>query len=822
MERETSIGCGPTLLLALFLLWLVGLPAGLRAVGGELSSGLLLLVAGVGLVLVFGAIAWSTRRRSGWRTVAAFSTALLALSGFLTLDAVVRTFSPWSPLGTAALRLGLLLAYVAAAAWWAPRLAGLGALPLTTGLGLDRFRLAPLALGIALAAVLSLPWPLTGALGDRLTSLELLAQTLARVLPDIVMVWGIVFLLLNGALARSWTAGLLTMLAYWVAFAAGQFLAPSADTLLQEVVVLAALPLLLTELRARDAGVYPLLPVAWGAYAAPFLFTDPRDALTTGGIPELTHLYSYGIVCLLALLLGLALWAGRKVVQHAERQTAQPFLHPRTNSGIALALALAALIAWGGLFAVYGKPRFYDDGFLLILSEQADLDAAAAFPDRTERLAYVYRTLVDTADRTQGPLRAELDALGVPYRSYYLVNMIRVDGHRWLMGRFTGRPDVAQVLLNPNVRDYPFRRPLTELLLSQDSTPSPGVQENLQAINAPAAWDLGVTGEGIVVAGEDTGFSWTHPALQAHYRGWDGQTASHDYNWHDAWDDTAVPWDDDMHGTHTMGTVLGDDGAGNRTGVAPGARWIGCRNMRRGFGNPAAYIECMEFLLAPYPHGGDPFHDGDVTKSPHVINNSWGCPPWEGCAPDTLARAAEVLRTAGVMMVVSAGNEGPACATVQDPPASYDDVFSIGATDLAGQTIASFSSRGPAAGQLKPDISAPGQEIRSSVPGGGYTLADGTSMAGPHVVGVVALVWSADPALIGEIDATEVLLCQTARSISVDRVCTLADAVPDDPFASLYANPICACGDVAGVPNNVYGCGVIDAAAAVRAALAGQ
>jgi subtilisin family serine protease len=327
-----------------------------------------------------------------------------------------------------------------------------------------------------------------------------------------------------------------------------------------------------------------------------------------------------------------------------------------------------------------------------------------------------------------------------------------------------------------------------------------------------------VTGEGIVAAGQDTGYDWTHPVLQPHYRGWDGQSADHDYNWHDSWDDVPIPFDDDSHGTHTMGTVLGDDGSTNLTGVAPGAQWIGCRNMRRGFGNPGSYAECMEFFLAPYPHGGDPFTDGDARFAPHVINNSWGCPDIEGCFPATLEPAVEALRAAGIMMVVSAGNDGPSCSTVTDPPSNYDAAFSVGATGNGGH-ITGFSSRGPVGGLIKPDVSAPGANVRSSVPGGGYGYAGGTSMAGPHVAGVVALLWSADPTLIGDIDATERLICQTAVSKPVERVCTIEDEVPEGMFASLVSNPICACGETIGVPNNVYGCGFIDAGAAVQKTL---
>lgn len=257
-----------------------------------------------------------------------------------------------------------------------------------------------------------------------------------------------------------------------------------------------------------------------------------------------------------------------------------------------------------------------------------------------------------------------------------------------------------------------------------------------------------------------------------------------------------------------MGIIVGEDADGNnRIGVAPQARWIGCRNMRRGLGNPGAYIECMEFFLAPYPYGGDPFRDGNVSMAPHIVNNSWGCPPMEGCAPDTLRRAVEVMRAAGIMMVVSVGNEGPACSTALIPPANYDAVFSVGATDLAGNTIASFSSRGPVGDLVKPDISAPGESIRSAVPGGGYAAFSGTSMAGPHVAGVVALVWSANPELIGRIDETEALLCRTAQPRHVPELCPAPFGQP------------CACGGLTGTPNNVFGCGLVDAAAAVRAAV---
>jgi hypothetical protein len=87
------------------------------------------------------------------------------------------------------------------------------------------------------------------------------------------------------------------------------------------------------------------------------------------------------------------------------------------------------------------------------------------------------------------------------------------------------------------------------------------------------------------------------------------------------------------------------------------------------------------------------------------------------------------------------------------------------------------------------------------------------------VAGLVALLWSADPELIGAIDSTEALICQTAVPKPVDMACGAETNALESPLAALFSNPVCACGDVRGVPNNVYGCGFIDAGAAVQMAL---
>jgi serine protease AprX len=328
-------------------------------------------------------------------------------------------------------------------------------------------------------------------------------------------------------------------------------------------------------------------------------------------------------------------------------------------------------------------------------------------------------------------------------------------------------------------------------------------------VHAPEVWALGHTGQEIVVANQDTGMRWTHNALKPHYRGWNGSSADHNYNWWDAihsgggscGPNRQEPCDDDSHGTHTTGTAVGDDGSGNQIGVAPGAKWIGCRNMDQTNGTPQTYTECFQFFIAPTNLQGQ---NPDPTRRPHVMNNSWNCPPSEGCAHDTLKTIVENTQAAGIFVVASTGNLGPNCSTVQNPPAIYEATFSTGAVSGAN-ALAGFSSRGPVtvdgSGRIKPNIVAPGVNVRSSVNSGdsAYSIYSGTSMASPHMVGVVALLWSARPDLVRNIAATKQLLSATAN-----------------PSVTVSNGGLC--GGVDHVPNNHFGWGLVDALAAVNPA----
>ncbi|WP_374687667.1 S8 family serine peptidase, partial [Promineifilum sp.] len=424
--------------------------------------------------------------------------------------------------------------------------------------------------------------------------------------------------------------------------------------------------------------------------------------------------------------------------------------------------ALAAALAGGG-----------EAEFLVVLSERADLSRAAALGDKTARGRFVYETLAATAARSQAPLRALLDARGATYRAYWVANMIWVRGDANLARTLAARPEVSRVYANT-----PQRAALPEPSLTGPRAAT-AVEWNVAHVGAPEVWAQGYTGQGAVIGGQDTGYDWTHPALRDSYRGWNGSAADHDYSWHDAIHEDTLPTNDDnecgygslapcddsSHGTHTMGTMVGQTPQSS-IGLAPGAKWIGCRNMENGVGTPATYTECYEWFIAPYPVGGDPFTDGDPARAPDVINNSWACTQGEGCtAPDVLRAVVEAVRAAGILSVHSAGNEGGACASIGNPAAIYDASFTVGATD-SQDVIAGFSSRGPVlvdgSNRPKPDIVAPGVGIRSSVPGGGYGWSQGTSMAAPHVAGLAALLISAEPALAGQVDELERIITTTA------------------------------------------------------------
>ncbi len=440
--------------------------------------------------------------------------------------------------------------------------------------------------------------------------------------------------------------------------------------------------------------------------------------------------------------------------------------------------------------------------FFVVLADQANLGPAANLPTKVEKGRFVFQTLSNKAQTTQGSILQWIREHGLEHQSFYIVNGILVKGTRENAEALAARSDVARVEGNPRIDNHlpkPDSYVDAPSSIQRPATIEPGINYT----HAPQVWSLGFTGQGIVVADADTGQRWTHNALKPHYRGWDGQNADHDYNWHDSihdsvgnvcGNDSPFPCDDHAHGTHTTGTMVGDDGQGNQIGMAPGAKWIGCRNMDANFGTPARYIECMQWFIAPTRINGN---DPDPTKAPDITNNSWECPASEGCSANTLQAAVEAQAAAGIMMVSAAQNSGPGCSTVQNPPGIYAATYTAGALTTGTDTIAGFSSRGPVtsdgSNRIKPDISAPGTNTRSCVntSDSSYANFSGTSMATPHIAGAMALLWSAVPSLRHQLSASRDALNNSAVHIDSTQ-----------------------CG-TAGPPNNVYGWGRVDILAAV-------
>jgi len=421
--------------------------------------------------------------------------------------------------------------------------------------------------------------------------------------------------------------------------------------------------------------------------------------------------------------------------------------------------------------------------FFVVMKEQADTSSAAGIADWGTRGERVVDTLQEAANRTQKPILARLSERGAAVKSFWIVNTIKVTTKdERLIRELAARADVDSIKA-----DAAWQIP----------SPLPGAEEptvqnvewGVARVHAPDVWDqFVVRGEGIIVATIDTGVQYTHPALVGQYRGLqkDG-SFDHNYNWFDPSNacPPGTPCDTGSHGTHTMGTIIGDDGVTNQIGVAPGAQWIEAAGCPRGSCPLAALLASGQWMLAPTDlNGENPRPD----LRPNIVSNSWA----DGTSDPFYRSTVQSWRDAGVFPVFANGNPGSGCGLAQ-VPAAYPESLGVGAIDI-NDNIAGFSARGPANafGETKPNVSAPGVNVRSSIPTDRYGGMSGTSMATPHVAGVVALLWSAIPGLVGDISTTFDLVETTT-----------------------FFRSSTQCGD-AGPPNNVYGWGIVDALAAVQ------
>lgn len=440
--------------------------------------------------------------------------------------------------------------------------------------------------------------------------------------------------------------------------------------------------------------------------------------------------------------------------------------------------------------------------FIVFLQDQADLTPAYQAKNWADRGWIVYRILHDHAEQSQASLRALLDARGTNYTPFWIVNALAVRGSVADVQALEARADVAVIQATQNLAVDPVdSQPAADLAAIAQCNPLPSDSDNpicwnIRTLGADRVWkDFGINGQGITVGNIDTGVNYTHVALVQQYRGYHGTDQfDHNYNWFDPQGTFNAPSDGNGHGTHTMGSMVAK---GNGTtdepavGVAPGARWIAAQGCEQTTCSEKDLIAAAQWMVAPTDQNGqNPRPD----LRPHIINNSWS-----GNSNDTwYAGYTAAWRAAGIFPVFAAGNKssGATCGSIQSP-GDYPDVLGVGATDLT-DTIANFSTRGPTKdGRLKPDVSGPGVQIVSTYIGSNtkYAFLQGTSMAAPQAAGVVALLWSANPELIGDYDTTYALLTGTAKRISDTR-----------------------CGDAEGAPNNLYGYGRIRSYDAVASA----
>src|SRR5262245_2326195 len=301
--------------------------------------------------------------------------------------------------------------------------------------------------------------------------------------------------------------------------------------------------------------------------------------------------------------------------------------------------------------AAHGRATFW-----VVLREQANLKPARSMRP-TPRGRYVYDTLTTTAARTQQPLEKYLARQHVPFTSFWILNTIRVTGDAALLHALAQPADVEKI-----VRDVVFEIP-PDARGVRESTPNT-VEWGVDRINAPQVWSTyNDRGENIVVGNVDTGVLYTHGALVAKYRGnLGGGNFDHNYNW---WDPSAIcgsaaPCDNNGHGTHTMGTMVGDDGdpGTNQVGVAPHATWIAAKGCETNSCSTSALLSSGQFMLAPTnPNGQNP----QPNLRPDIVNNSWG----NSNGSDPFYQAiVQAWVASGIFPTFSSGNSGPGCGTV--------------------------------------------------------------------------------------------------------------------------------------------------------------
>lgn len=374
----------------------------------------------------------------------------------------------------------------------------------------------------------------------------------------------------------------------------------------------------------------------------------------------------------------------------------------------------------------------------------------------------------ELANRTQASLldrleQAQRDGQAKNIKSFYIINAIALEASPALIGEIAKRDEVERIDHSGIIKPID---PIKDKSRKKRSVPAEqdGIEWGLKMISAPRVWDeLHITGRGVKVGIIDGGTYYEHPALIKKFEGYvpgDGvYTRGYYFDAVDEGLEKARPEAAYDHGTHVAGIILGDEGPMNRIGVAPGASFIAARAIGNEQGSTEDLLEAAEWMLKP---------GGRASNAPRIINNSWGGDPDNN---EWFKEVADKWRAAKILPVFAAGNTSGELAKDGSiaNPGNLFNVFTSAAVDSQGR-LAAFSKVGPSAfgsQKIKPDVSAPGVEIRSSMATGGYASLSGTSMAAPHVAGTAALMLEANPKL--SVDEIESILKETATPSSASR-----------------------------------------------------
>lgn len=446
--------------------------------------------------------------------------------------------------------------------------------------------------------------------------------------------------------------------------------------------------------------------------------------------------------------------------------------------------------------------------------------------ERTSSREELVNNLENTALRSQSKLLnfvSHQEKLGqvLEYQSYYIVNMVYVKASKEVIEEIAAMDEVEKVYFNERVYligaeqeeqgqievlepeeeaavgGFSVEEGVEELAeqdVSTSAASSSDIEWNIKQVQADKVWNnYDIDGTGVVVGMIDTGVTWNHPALKNKYRGYNPSTGTvnHSASWFDAYAGRSVPYDESSspHGTHVMGTILGQEASGrNAIGVAPGAKFIVAKGLGPYGGSGQDLLAAAQWMLRP---------GGSTANAPDVICNSWG--GGEGIN-SWFRDAVRAWRAAGILPVFAAGNQlpgeplpWPGSISV---PSNYPESFAVGATD-SRNIRGSFSKLGPSPYDQslpKPDISAPGVNIRSSVINGYASGWSGTSMAAPNVTGVAAL------------------MLQANRNLSISEIERVIKSTATPLTDSTYTTS----------PNMGYGYGLVNALKAVQSVRGGE